>query len=126
MPTYVLNRTHSLCTKKGHTLNFQKGVPLYVPNECVADVVAIGGNSTDGEDFDPLGPENTEKVELTADERREALYGAYALLEKRDVRGDFNAQGLPNVKVLAGVVGFMPQTAERNETWQTYRESKAE
>ena len=76
--------------------------------------------------MDVLGPEQVDAEPLTPEQRREAMFGAFAELEKRDVRGDFNAQGLPNVKVLEVIVGFLPTSLERNEAWQLYREAKAE
>jgi hypothetical protein len=125
MPYFVLNRNYTLATLHGHRIGFEKGKPAYVPPTCVKDVVAIGAEPVDG-DVDVLGPEPVAVVELTADERETMMFAAFEQMEASNTRGDFNAQGLPNVKPLAKITGFEVEANERNEVWQKYRESKAE
>ena len=123
---FVLNRNYALRSTKGHMLNFVKGQPTYVPPELEKECVGIGAEPVDGV-VDVLGPEAKEEVQLTKEERAEKLYEAFARLEKRDERGDFNAQGLPNTKILQALTGLSEITSmERNEAWQAYREAKAQ
>lgn len=126
MPDFVLNRTHALRSTRGHIINFIKGAPQYVPPELVAEAVAIGAVFVDGTVYDPLGPEAVVEVELSNEQRREAMFKSFVELERRDVRGDYNAQGLPNVKAVEKIVGFTPSNQERNEAFQLFREAKAE
>ena len=127
MPHFVLNRTWPL-QGHGHSINFIKGEPTWVPPALVNDAVAIGAECVDGP-VDVLGPEKIEEVELTAEEREVLLNAAFDQLVARvgtgdEVREDFNAQGLPNVKALGAITGFTPTTKERNAAWQKYREAK--
>jgi hypothetical protein len=121
MPTFVLNRTHTLRTTFGHIINFHKNEPTHVPPECVKDAVAIGAQPTEGE-IDVIG-EAKEDVVLSATERKELLNKAFTRLEVRQERGDFTAQGVPNLRVLEGMTGFSVQTKERDEAWQAYRDA---
>ena len=41
-----------------------------------------------------------------------------------EYREDFNGQGLPNVKALEKITGFLPTAKERTTEWQKYREAK--
>lgn len=125
MPHFVLNRNFTLASTQGRVVNFIKGHPTFVVPGMVGEATAIGAVSVDGEVFDPLGPEVVEKAELTPEQRKDALMEAYRKLELRNQRGDYNAQGLPTLQALEGLVGFKPITPERNDTFQAYREAKA-
>ena len=130
MPTFVLNRNYPL-QGFGHSINFIKGQPTWVPQVLVAGAVALGATSVDGEVnvADVLGPEPEVPVMLSADERELLLMSAFEQLEARtnnpDFREDFNAQGLPNTKALSKIVDFPVSSKERNEFWQKYRDNKA-
>ena len=127
MPMFTLNRDYPL-QGFGHSINFRKGEPTWVPPLLVNAAVAIGAVSEDGP-VDVLGPEPEVHVPMTPDERETLLVAAFEQMEARNgdpaFREDFNAQGLPHVKALAKIVGFTPMTKERNELWQKYREQKA-
>lgn len=128
MPEYVLNRDWPL-QGFGHSINFKKGEPTWVPPLLVPGAVAIGAQPVDGEHVDVLPPEETPSAELTPQERETLMFAAFEELEGRngkspDYRDDFNAQGLPNVKALSAITGFTPSAKERNEVWQKYREAR--
>lgn len=127
MPYFVLNRTLPL-QGHGHSINFTKGEPCWVPTALIASAVAIGAECID-EVVDVLGPEKEPEVELTAEERETLLLAAFDQLVARigqsdDYREDFNGQGLPNVKALEKITGFLPTAKERTTEWQKYREAK--
>lgn len=123
---FVLNRNYNFRSTSGHMLNFKKGQPVYVPPVCHREVIAIGAEPVEGK-VDVLGEEQKEIVPLTPQERAEHMFRAFAEMERRDVRGDFNAQGLPNLKVLESLTGIGDITStERSEAWQQYREAKTD
>lgn len=128
MPEFVLNRDWPL-QGFGHSINFKKDEPTWVPPLLVPGAVAIGAQPVDGGVVNVLPPEEVPVAELTPQEREILLFTAFEELEGRsgksdDYREDFNAQGLPNVKALAKITGFTPSSKERNEVWQKYREAR--
>lgn len=123
MPEYVLNRNHTLVSLCGRTFSFKKGEPLWVTPEAEKEALMIGAVPTEGPK-DILEPEQEPVQELSAEARLEAIRAAYATLQARNARGDFTAQGVPNVKALEKLTGFEVQTKERDETWQAFREDQ--
>ena len=92
MPEFTLNRNHRLVSLTGHTIQFTKDEPVFVPQECKAEAIAIGAQPTDG-NTDVLADEVV-VVELTAEEREEQLIKAFKTLQGRNERGDFTGQGI--------------------------------
>lgn len=122
---FVLNRNYALRSTTGHMLNFEKGVPTTVPPILYKEAIAIGAEPVDGK-VDVLGPEEKPEVPLTPHERAEKMIAAFKRMEERNERGDFNAQGLPNTKVLEKLTGLNEiSSQERNEVWQAFREERA-
>lgn len=128
MPYFVLNRHYPL-QGHGHSINFVKGEPCWVPTALIPAAVAIGAECLDGP-VDVLGPEEVVEIELTLEERAALLDAAFDQLLERagqsEFREDFNGQGLPNVKALAGITGFTATAKERTEAWQKHKEAKAQ
>ena len=130
MSLFVLNRNYPL-QGFGHSINFIKGEPVWVPPPLVKGAVALGASCVDGEvaEDELLGPEPVADIPMTPDERETLIMAAFEQLEARsgnpDYREDFNAQGLPNVKALARIIEFTPASKERTELWQKYRANKA-
>ena len=124
MSEYVLHRNHTHRSLTGHIINFVKGVPVYVPPVCRAEVVAIGAVSTDGESVDPLGPEATQPVQLTDDERRAKIVETFPLLEKRNNRTDFTGNGVPSITAVKKIVDFDLTKLELEDLWRAYQEEK--
>ena len=128
MPNFVLNRTMPL-QGHGHSINFTKGEPCWVPTALIPAAIAIGAECID-EEVSALPPEVEPEVELTVEERETLLIAAFDQMVARtgqsdEYREDFNGQGLPNVKALEKITGFMASSKERNEAFQKYREAKA-
>ena len=127
MPNFVLNRTYPL-QGHGHSINFIKGEPCWVPKDLVNAAIAIGAECLD-EPVDVLGPEAPVEVELSADERVVLLNAAFDQIVARmgttdESREDFSGQGIPNIKALAKITGFTPTAKECRAAWQAYREAK--
>lgn len=127
MPNFVLNRTYPL-QGHGHSINFIKGEPCWVPPALVNAAIAIGAECIDG-DVDVLGPETPVEIELSAEERLVLINAAFDQIVARmgssdEFREDFSGQGLPNIKALTKITGFTPTAKERTDAWQAYRETK--
>ena len=116
MPEYVLNRKYALRSINGHIINFEKGVPVWVPPVVEKEALLIGATPVDGPK-DILNPEDEIKPEMPADERKEKILGVFEKLIKRNERGDFSGQGLPNLKVVEKMAGFIVSAKERDALW---------
>lgn len=124
MSEFVLNRNHRLISLTGHTVQFMKGEPVFVPPALKAEAIAIGAQPVDG-DTDVL-EEEKEVIELTPEERTEALIKAFKVLQGRNERGDFTGQGVPAIPALRKLVEFAPEKKEVETLWTSFLESQAE
>lgn len=122
MGMFTLHRNFILRTNKGHSIQFVKGVPTRVPPMCETDVIAIGAVPL--EEVDVIPAETKPKVELTPQQREEALFKAFDTLVARNDRGDFTASNQPHCKKLAHITDFEVSIAERDEAWQKYKAEK--
>ena len=123
MPEFTLNRNHRLVSLTGHTIQFVKDEPVFVPQECEAEAIAIGAQPTDG-NTDVLADEVV-VVELTAEEREEQLIKAFKTLQGRNERGDFTGQGIPAIPALKKLVEFSPEKKEVETLWTHFIEEQA-
>lgn len=121
MAEYVLNRNFVLRSMTGHSVNFVKNVPTFVPALIEREARGIGAERVDGANPDMLDPETPEVAPLSHDERAEQIRTAFALLTERNDSKDFTGAGVPSVKAVEKLVDF---DVDRNEVvalWQTYR-----
>ena len=121
MAEYVLNRNFVLRSMTGHSVNFVKNVPTFVPALIEREARGIGAERVDGANPDMLDPESPEVVPLSHDERAEQIRTAFALLTERNDSKDFTGAGVPSVKAVEKLVDF---DVDRNEVvalWQAYR-----
>ena len=125
MPEFVLNRNYTLSTLFGHVLSFKKGQPRHVPPSCVAAVLAIGAESTEGP-VDMLGDGFVEEVVMPQEERNENIFAAFKLLEERAGREDFTASGSPTQTALVKILGFDVAKKEYDPLWVQYLAEKDE
>lgn len=125
MPTYKLNRNYLLHSKFGHTIHFKKGEPTNVPQICAREVVAIGAELLEGDVVEVLDDEPV-IVNKTHEERLSDLFKAFDVMMERDQRGDFTAQGIPNLFALNKMLDFEVDAKERDSAWEQYRISKEE
>lgn len=121
MAEYVLNRNFVLRSMTGHSVNFVKNVPTFVPALIEREARGIGAERVDGNNPDMLDPESPEVAPLSHDERAEQIRTAFALLTERNDSKDFTGAGVPSVKAVEKLVEF---DVDRNEVvalWQAYR-----
>ena len=121
MAEYVLNRNFVLRSMTGHSVNFVKNVPTFVPALIEREARGIGAERVDGNNPDMLDPETPEVAPLSHDERAEQIRTAFALLTERNDSKDFTGAGVPSVKAVEKLVDF---DVDRNEVvalWQAYR-----
>lgn len=121
MAEYVLNRNFVLRSMTGHSVNFVKNVPTFVPALIEREARGIGAERVDGANPDMLDPETPEVPPLSHDERAEQIRTAFALLAERNDSKDFTGAGVPSVKAVEKLVDF---DVDRNEVvalWQAYR-----
>lgn len=121
MAEYVLNRNFVLRSMTGHSVNFVKNVPTFVPALIEREARGIGTERVDGANPDMLDPETPEVAPLSHDERAEQIRTAFALLTERNDSKDFTGAGVPSVKAVEKLVDF---DVDRNEVvalWQAYR-----
>ena len=121
MAEYVLNRNFVLRSMTGHSVNFVKNVPTFVPALIEREARGIGAERVDGVNPDMLDPETPEVAPLSHDERAEQIRTAFALLTERNDSKDFTGAGVPSVKAVEKLVDF---DVDRNEVvalWQAYR-----
>ena len=121
MAEYVLNRNFVLRSMTGHSVNFVKNVPTFVPALIEREARGIGAERVDGANPDMLDLELPEVAPLSHDERAEQIRTAFALLTERNDSKDFTGAGVPSVKAVEKLVDF---DVDRNEVvalWQAYR-----
>ena len=121
MAEYVLNRNFVLRSMTGHSVNFVKNDPTFVPALIEREARGIGAERVDGANPDMLDPESPEVAPLSHDERAEQIRTAFALLTERNDSKDFTGAGVPSVKAVEKLVDF---DVDRNEVvalWQAYR-----
>ena len=121
MAEYVLNRNLVLRSMTGHSVNFVRNVPTFVPALIEREARGIGAERVDGANPDMLDPETPEVAPLSHDERAEQIRTAFALLVERNDSKDFTGAGVPSVKAVEKLVDF---DVDRNEVvalWQAYR-----
>jgi hypothetical protein len=111
---FILNRDKVLSSIKGHTIEFKKGEPTYVPVDMHSEAMAIGAMPTG--DL-PDEPEIEGGAPTDPAERERVIMEAMEQLVLRNQRGDFIASGLPNVAALKDLMGFSIHHKERDTVW---------
>ena len=122
----VLNRDFTLTTTKGHSIKFEKDVPVYVPSVVYADAIAIGAVAEDGTSADVLDDDTVDDTPVDLAERAELITLAFESLVSRNEREDFTAAGIPKAAAVAKEVGFAVQGKEIAAAWQARNDAAAE
>lgn len=128
MPLYVLNRDFTLRSTSGHSIAFEKGVPVNVPPVLEQEAAQYGAERVDGVWVDPIEPSKlvAEVPEaLAASDREVLLTAAFEQIIKRNDSKDFTGQGIPTVNAIKAIVGFTVERAEIGELWFSLREKAA-
>lgn len=128
MGLMVMQRNYALASLCGRVINFKKGEPVWVPPGAVKEALAVGAEGVD-EKLDPL---EVDKVEIKAPpplsqpERNAKIIEAFGLITTREQRGDFTAQGVPNTRILSGLIGFDVMRQDVDPLWEEFRKAKTD
>lgn len=120
MPMMKLRRAFRLATIKGHSVNFLKDTPVFVPDAIVADAVAIGAEVAEGEakvDVTPADPPARNAGPADAALRESQMLDAMAVLVAENLRENFTAGGVPSQKAMERLLGYDVARKEINDTW---------
>jgi hypothetical protein len=115
----LMLRDYVLASTFGLSVRFQKGKPVHVPAELVAEAMEKGAVPADGlapefeEPSIPSTPAGTERDALIMEAVRE-------LADKND-SNDFGANGTPLVKAVERELGFDVDRAEVTAAWKQFR-----
>lgn len=123
---FVLNRNYVLSTELGHSIQFIKDEPVYVPPVVQARAIAIGATPADGSDPEVLGAESVKHDPQDPQERNPLIMDAILQLVARNERDDFNAAGMPRVDAVSKIVDFKVSAQEIAGQWQAYHDTKAD
>jgi len=117
---FISSRDRTIASLTGHSIEFKKGVPTFVPREMHAEVLDLG--CAPEEELDDSGAGDKTIVEPTdPTERQDALLVAIALMVERNSRDDFGANGAPSIKALSDTLGWKPSAEERDTAWLEYQ-----
>lgn len=120
MSEFVLNRNYTLRSLHGRIVNFEKGVPVWVPPQVEKEALQIGALPVDGQK-DILDAEEVVARELTAEERKAQIIAAFETIAHREDRADYTGQGMPNLEVLKVLTSFTVNSKERDAVWKEYK-----
>ncbi len=115
---FVLNRNRTYASAMGHSIEFKKGEPTYVPPALWAEVQTIGAVPEE-----EIPEDETTKTNEPTDPNQRAteILTAIELVATRNTRDDFGASGVPHVRALAVVLGWKPSTHERDQLWARFQ-----
>lgn len=120
---FVLMRSKTVATTKGHVIEFVKGEPTYVPPDAYDDVIAAGGIPED-ELPEPTKAVTNEPTD--PGERQAAIFAAFEAIVLKNDREDFAASGCPSGKAVNAALGWGLSSQERLRAWNAYLEAKTE
>lgn len=117
---FVLHKTRVVASTMGLAIEFEKGVPMFVPPYMYNEVLAIGAVPESELAEDDLKTGNPgEIVEPVA--RKEAIMKALEAIALRNVREEFTAGGAPHNAVLAKELGWPVPAKERDTSWAEFK-----
>lgn len=116
---FVLNRTRSLTSTKGHSIDFVKGVPVFVPPELYDEAISIGASPEEELPEEESAKKSNEPNDQA--ERKAAVFAAFAAIVSRGRRDDFAASGGPNAKAVNDLLGWPMQAKERVTAWEQFK-----
>lgn len=113
---FVLNRTATLSSKTGHSIEFKEGEPTYVPPVLHKEALGFGAQPIDGEvEFEePAGPVVVTDVEA----RNELISTVLESLREKNDPEDFTATGYPKVAAVKALTGFDVAAEEVKALWE--------
>lgn len=123
---FVMARDRVVTSVLGHSIEFKKGEPTYVPPALHAEVMSLGAEPEDADMPDPRDPKVPTGVEEPTDptKRGEDILAAIELIAARNSREDFTAAGAPHLKVLNAMLGWNVSAPERDAQWLRFQAGK--
>jgi hypothetical protein len=117
-----MRRNRTVVSSLGHSVEFAKDMPTYVPPELYQEVMAAGAVPEE-EGFDPVPAQQAQGVVEPTDPfvREAALFAAFEALSLRGKREDFTASGTPHPKAMEKELGWKVSNKERDTAWTLYR-----
>lgn len=115
---FILSRDRVYSSTMGHSIDFKKGVPTFVPPALYAEVQAIGAIPEE-ELPEPIAPVSSEPTD--PNKRAEEILAGIEALVERNAREDFAASGAPHVRALNVILGWKPTPQERDQLWARYQ-----
>lgn len=125
---FVSHYDTTVASLSGRSVEFKKGVPVLVPPQMHAELMAMGIRSADETDevdvdAEKSKPADTEPSDPAA--RETAMFAVFETMVLRDRRGDFMASGAPHGNVLAKELGWQPiQAKEREAAWAKWTQTR--
>ena|SRR6185312_6141058 len=115
---FTLNRDLVHASRLGHSVEFKKGEPTYVPPTLYAEILALGGEP---EEKIPSAPVANPNEPTDPEARYKALVAAFEAVTLRNVREDFGASGVPHLQPLSQIMGWTVDAKERDIAWARMR-----
>lgn len=115
---FVLNRNRTVSSVLGHTIEFKKNEPTYVPKELWAEVQAIGA-IPESEIIEEARAATSEPGDPAV--REAAIMMAFEQLVLGAKRESFSGTGVPHAKALISQMGFAIDNKERDALWQKFK-----
>lgn len=126
MPNMISLRNFRLETTTGHIVLFKAGEAAFVPDAAVSAAMAAGCVPEDKGDIPFYEDASRAVVEFHGDVRKSVIYLAVEAVCKVNDSKEFDGAGVPQVKVIAGKLGFDVNRAEVVDALQVYSQAKAE
>ena len=120
---FSLHKNHVLSSTLGHAIEFKKGVATHVPKEMWNAALAIGAIP---EDDLPEAKVADTKEPADPVERKDAIFAAFEQLALAGKRESFSGTGVPHVKSLAAIIGFIVDGKERDDLWKEFTVGRAD
>ena len=114
----VLNRTTVLNSVYGYMINFEKDVPINIPQILVTAATNMGAVPTD-KSIDPYAvvTEDREAQPVAPGERLAAIRTVVEDIVKENNTSEFTANGTPKVASVSARLGYKVDTTEVRKVW---------
>jgi hypothetical protein len=127
MPQMKMNRNWVVATKRGHTVRFEKGVPVGVPDDTtVVEACLAAGAEYVNPNQAPVLPDMSQPVApaaLTAAQRRDKVFAVFRemVANQAQHRDNFTAYGRPSAKYITSAVGFDVPAKDVEAHWAAFQ-----
>ena len=117
---FVMQRNRVVASVMGLSIEFEKGVPMFVPPYMYNEVIASGAVPETELTDDELKTGNPDEP-IDPVKRKAAIAEAFNLIVLRNIREEFTAGGIPHNAVLAKELGWSVAAKERDTLWAEFK-----